>query len=140
MDLKKFGFAVLALRFLFCFQMVGCVRLDSEAVHTLVEMGKEEKGKEEALAQDDQSFKNLRKAIRRRKLKEDLSRGEVVKRFGEPVAVFSEDKGERWLYESKKGGWFTVPKIYLYFDENNQLKKWICIRTDCETGRRHPKR
>jgi len=123
----------------FCSQLLGCAHVDSEAVSTLIELGKEDKGKEGVLAQQEQSFQRLKKAVQHRRVKKGFSDSKVTKRFGAPVAVLSEGKGTRWLYRGKKGSSFSAQKIYLFFDESNHLERWKCIRTDCETIERRLK-
>ena len=112
-------------------QLLGCVHIDPEAAQSLIELGKEEKGKEETLAREEKSFKKVSKAIRRHHLKIGISGPEVMDRFGEPVLIHSTGEGERWVYKTRQGSWFNSPKIYLFFDETDHLKRWICIRMDC---------
>ena len=120
-----------------CSQLLGCVRVNSEAVKTLIEAGKEDKGKEQELVKEEQSFQKLKKAIQHQRVKEGFQSSKVANRFGEPVAVLSEGKGERWLYKGRDGERFSAPKIYLFFDESRHFKLWKCIRTDCETSHRN---
>lgn len=115
-----------------CAQLLsGCVGINSEGVKTLRDMSQDEKSKEEHLAEENQNFENIKSAVLRQKLKAGLPADEVVGHYGEPVTVRSKDEGAKWVYKEKDSGWFSGPKIYLYFDKNNLLKRWKCIRTDC---------
>ena len=111
-------------------ELQGCVHLDPEAKHTLTELGKDEKAEKETLAEEEQRFQNVRKAIHKERLTEGLSGQEAADQFGAPAAALSEGKDQKWVYKGK-GGWFKASKIYLYFDESNHLKHWKCLRTDC---------
>ena len=119
-------------------QFVGCLHVDKEAVGTLTELGKEDKGRKEEFEQQEKAFKRLKKAIQKKRMKVGRAGTSVAKHYGSPVIVFPEEGGERWLYK-EKGRWFKAPKIYLYFDEGHHLKKWRCIRTECEKLPAHPK-
>jgi len=112
-------------------QLLGCIHIDPEAAHTLIELGKEEKGKDETLAREERSFQKIKRAIQRHRLKIGISSQKVTGRFGEPVLMHSEGGEQRWIYKARKGKWFNSPKVYLFFDETDHLKRWACIRVDC---------
>ena len=114
-------------------QFLGCVIPDREAVKTLREMEKEAKAKEESLAKDEHNFQKLKNRIQHRRLKRGTRSVKIRKRFGSPVAILAEHDEKRWLYKGTGGGWFSSPKIYLFFDKTHRLKEWSCIRTNCET-------
>lgn len=116
-------------------EFVGCAgvkELQSEEVDTLREFEQDQKWKAEVVAEEERNFQEVKKAIQEGRLKKGILSSEIAQQFGQPVLSSPEGKEQRWLYKGRGGHWFKAPKVYLYFDESNQLQRWECLRTDCK--------
>lgn len=111
--------------------LLGCLRVDMGAVKTLKDLGEDEKAKEEFIAKEEAHFQNVRQAIARRQLKRGWASSEVESQFGPPVLILPEGAEQKWIYKSGEGHWFKAPKIHLFFDKEDRLARWQCLRTDC---------
>lgn len=116
-------------------EFAGCVGLEdlqSEEVDTLREFEQDANWKAQVVAEEERNFQEVKKAIQDGRLKKGIPSSEIAQQFGQPVLSSPEGKNQRWLYKGRGGHWFKAPKVYLYLDENNQLQRWECLRTDCK--------
>ena len=109
----------------------GCAGLASkrDTIKMLIALGRNDKLKQQALNQETKNFKRLKNYINNDKIKKGISAKSATKKFGEPVVVLSETKGERWAYKPSDANWIGGEKIYLFFNEVGKLFEWDCV--DC---------
>ena len=112
-------------------QLGGCSAFYPEGAETLIAMQKEEKVKDMLLVQDEMSFQKIRQAIMANELERDSLDSKVADRFGPPAVVVAKPPNKKWVYQGA-GGWFTKPKIYLYFNGDSHLTQWVCVRHACD--------
>lgn len=107
----------------------GCANLrgNMNTIQTLIELGKSEKDKEKILKQETMNFEKVKKYINSNKIEKGISKDIAVKKFGEPVLIFSEPEAERWAYKAADASWLSGEKIYLFFDKDAKLVKWECV-------------
>jgi hypothetical protein len=106
---------------LLLFTLAGCATLNDEGVRTLLDVRSDEGEKEKALVVEEKRFQVIKRAVDSEYFKRGQSAKEIRRRFGEPMIVIEENKGERWGYKSRKSNWLSGPRIYLVFDENARL-------------------
>lgn len=107
----------------------GCVRLGSNisAIKNLIRLGRNDKLKQQALKQETANFERIKMHIENNKIKSGISAKSVINKFGEPVTVLSESKGEKWAYKHADADWIGGEKIYLFFDKEDSLVNWECV-------------
>ena len=105
----------------------GCVPFDR--LQPLIELGKNEKLKQKAYAQETDSFERVKNYIQSEKIKEILSKDAALKTFGEPVVIFPGDTQEKWVYKAAESSWFGGEKIYLFFDKQGNLINRECFNS-----------
>lgn len=115
------------------FHFSGCMIIRSEPLDTLADQGKHEDLKNKALKEDEARFDKVRRALLNQEIKPGFSKKDITQEYGEPVVVVSEDFGESWLYHARAKGFFSAPKVYLYFNKEDRVTHWDCFHTDCES-------
>ena len=111
----------------------GCAVLKSESISTLIEAGQDEKAKAEAMEAEEAAFKNIQMAIQNHQLAEGIPAQNLAAKYGNPVIVDSEAKGQVWTYKPQNSSWFGGTKIRLRFDESSRLVGWDCRAVDCNS-------
>ncbi|MFH1395168.1 MAG: hypothetical protein ABIH09_03330 [Candidatus Omnitrophota bacterium] len=78
------------------------------------------------LNDETENYENIDKAITEGVLEKGKSALSIEKKYGKPVIALTEDKGKQkeWIYKKSKDSYFTGPKIYLFFDEQEKLVSW----------------
>jgi len=109
----------------------GCIAKNIEGLSTLSALGKDAEDQEAILRKESENFDKLKRALCSQLLRVQLSGAEIIHTYGAPIVVMSQPDTVRWIYQGHTGGVFSDPKIYLYFDENQLLKRWEIIRADC---------
>lgn len=109
--------------------ITGCVGpgANTKALPMLIRLGRNDKSKEQAEKQETKNFRRLKNYIEKSKIKKGVSTKSAISKFGQPVALLSESKGERWAYKPSDANWFGGEKIYLFFDKNGNLVDWECV-------------
>ena len=108
--------------FLILSSFCGCAKL--RRAQPLIELGRSDKLKERALKQETENFRIVKTYIESKKIQKNLSKDAALKIFGEPVIVFSQKSGEKWVYKEAESSWFGGEKIYLFFDKQDNLINW----------------
>ncbi len=81
--------------------------------------------------QEDQEGKNYARAkdfISSKKIQEGLSKDDIAKACGEPVAVV--DDKLRWVYKPPTSTFFKGEKIYFFFNKSGNLIDWEQVEQD----------
>lgn len=130
---KEYRLFSFFLIFIVVISICGCVGLGEkiEGMQTLIELGKSEKYKEQILRQETINFRRAKRYIQGKARKEELSKDIALSKFGEPVLVFYETEGEKWVYKAGNKNWFNAEKIYLFFDTEGRLTNWECLDMEC---------
>jgi hypothetical protein len=111
----------------------GCSGLSHkiDAIHTLIGLGHNEKLKARAIKQETENFHNLKRYIIEEKIQKGITKEAASKKFGQPVVILSENRGQEWIYKPGQASWLGGEKIYLYFNESGTLEEWECVDLDC---------
>ncbi len=104
----------------------GCIGLGKkiETLQMLHELAQNDKLKQQALEQETANFQKVKDYIDSNKIKRGISVGSAIEEFGEPVLVFSESEGEKWIYKRSNVEWVGGEKIYLFFNKQGILTNW----------------
>lgn len=97
-----------------------------EKIRLLKSLAQDEKEKEAYINKQTGGFLKLQKDISGGKLKEGLSKQEVVGAYGEPVlcsAAQAEPNAERCLFR-RPVEFFNTDKVFIFFDEQERLVAW----------------
>jgi hypothetical protein len=107
----------------------GCAssKVNISGVRLLAQLGKNDKAKQRAERQETLNFQRVKTCLDKNKMKKGISSRQAIKRFGEPVVVLAETKGEKWIYKSSGVDWLGGEKIYLFFDREGRLTGWEYI-------------
>lgn len=108
----------------------GCVGTRGGAIGTLIEVGRSEEYKQEALKQETTSFNRVKKCIRENTIEKGISKKAAVSKFGRPVLMTPKEGYEKWAYKPGDSDWFGGEKIYLFFDKNDKLISWKVVNEE----------
>ncbi|NQU73826.1 MAG: trehalose-phosphatase, partial [Candidatus Omnitrophica bacterium] len=108
----------------------GCVGTKGGAVGTLLEVGRSEKYKQEALKQETTSFNRVKKYILENTIKKGISKKAAINKFGRPVLMTPKEGYEKWAYKPGDSDWFGGEKIYLFFDKDDKLISWKVVNAE----------
>lgn len=114
--------------FIFIFLSVffyGCASL--KKLQPLIDLGKNEKLKQEAYQEQSASFRRIKDYIDSDKIKEISSKEQALSTFGEPVITYFNGNQEKWVYKDSGSSWFEGGKIYLFFDNRGILSDWEAV-------------
>lgn len=111
------------------FFLIGIIFLSGcgGALGTLMELGGNEALKRKAVQEETHNFQVLKSAIIKNKIEKGISAAQALKKFGNPVLLYPQGEGQRWVYKAADNDWFKGEKIYLFFDKNESLTGWECI-------------
>ncbi|MFH1578478.1 MAG: hypothetical protein ABIC18_05355 [Candidatus Omnitrophota bacterium] len=109
--------------------MPGCLGLGGKmgGIKNLIKLGENDKYKKNVLEQETVNFQKVKAYINSSNPGQGISKDIAVIKFGEPILVFSEAEGERWVYKSAEAKWFGGEKIYLFFNKGGKLSNWEYI-------------
>lgn len=110
---------------------LGQVREHREEIGVLKEQSEEEAAKLNELKVQEASFQGVRAAIVSKALQVGTPGKNLIKKFGRPSVDQPEGEGREWLYMARSKKWLETPRVALYFDKENRLKRWECAHTDC---------
>ena len=101
----------------------GCAGLGGKVntLQMLRKLGQNDKLKQRVLKQETANFQRVKNYIDSNKIKRGISTKFAIKKFGEPVLVFSDPEGEKWIYKRSDVDWIGGEKIYLFFDKQGSL-------------------
>lgn len=118
-----------------CISLTGCANLGKKtsSMRNLIKLGQDAKAKEKTLQQETLNFQRVKTQIINNKITEGISRDTALKRFGEPILIFPQTEGERWIYKPSQAGWVGGEKIYLFFNINGDLLSWKCVNLNCRS-------
>jgi hypothetical protein len=110
------------------FSVTGCAKLAHlDQLLALKAVSEEQQGIAEYARAKDERFEMMRAMVHSGDIRHYRGREEVLARFGEPVRRIRRDgpdgTAERWIYR-RQTGYFSTPKIYLYFDRDGRLRRW----------------
>lgn len=76
-----------------------------------------------AYTAETRAYESVKAAINSGAIKKGQLQKDIKSRYGEPVVNTreSETGRDKWIYKPAKSSFFSGPKIYLYFDKNNNL-------------------
>ena len=110
----------------------GCAGpIKSERLGTLLELKKEDERLSQTLEQEAKNFDTLHKAIVTHEIIRGVSRDLIKNKAGEPVIIYPEKEGEKWVYKKAGGNWLKGPKIYLFFNSTGEVSDYQCLRVEC---------
>ena len=106
----------------------GCAKLEHlDQLLTLKDMSEEGDRLDRYVKSQDKKFEALMEAVKTNSIKNYSTKRKVMETFGDPIFGEKIKSGdmelERLLYRYAKG-FFNSPKVYLYFDNKNELAKW----------------
>lgn len=92
-------------------------------LHTLAELGKSQKGMQEALNNETEAFAAVKKALETGDLKKGESGQLIREQYGEPVVILPgrETDSEKWIYKPGYASYFGGIKICLFFNARGRL-------------------
>lgn len=103
----------------------GCAHLDD--INKMMALKRSDDMKQYVLNQETASFEKVKKYMDSGKMEKGMGMQSVLKEFGEPLLIYYESPGAKWVYKPASASWFEGEKIYLFFDEEGKLVKWECI-------------
>lgn len=117
-----------ALTFLAFLSLAGCAKLQYvDELLTLKAVSDEQNQIAEEIEAADEKFKLLLFQIKANQLQQYPDTASFLKNFGKPILVKTviegEEKRQLWLYRYATR-YFDSEKVYLYFDQHDQLTKW----------------
>ena len=90
---------------------------------TLMAIGNNQKQMEKALKQETKIYEAIKKGIEKDKIVEGVTQDFILKKYGEPVVVITEEGMAKWLYKPGYATHFDNIKIYLLFDADGMLQQ-----------------
>lgn len=78
--------------------------------------------------QEGKNYDKAKEFINGPKIQEGLTKEDVVKECGKPVATA--DEGLRWVYKPPTSTFFKGEKIYLFFNNDGKLIDWRQVYQD----------
>ncbi len=113
----------------------GCAGpIKSERLSTLLELKEEQEILSEALEQDTENFETVHDALQTGAITKGLTKDLVKNKVGEPLIVYSEGGGEKWVYKEAGENRFGGSKIYLFFNSAGEFSKYQCVRIECPSS------
>ena len=90
---------------------------------TLMAIGNNQKQMEKALKQETRIYEDVKEGVEDGKITEGVSQNYIIKKYGEPVVIITEEGMEKWLYKPGYATHFDNIKIYLLFDADGILQQ-----------------
>lgn len=83
----------------------------------------------QALNRETANYRKVKKAVDHDKLKKGQFASKIKDKYGEPVIILSEEKGnlEKWVYKPGRASFFDEKKVYLIFDSDERLVEWRSV-------------
>ena len=113
------------------FLLSGCAKLEHlNELLTLQAFSDEKDAQHEYIEKQNAKFEQLLEMARSDSFKQSMDKRRVLKKFGDPI--FTKDVSiegvelEEWLYRYPIEP-FGSPKVYLYFNNNDELIRWKCV-------------
>lgn len=109
---------------IFPFVLLGCFsREKAQAINTLRDIAEERAAQEVVIRSERKQYQLLLKAIEGGVLRKGLSESDVRKLYGEPL-IEKPQRGGKTLVFSDPSNYIGKDKVYIYFDQNNELSSW----------------
>lgn len=116
----------------------GCVpRFNTEAISVLKQLSKNQKEIDDYVQIQREGFLRLEQDILREKLYAGLPKQEIISRYGDPIYCSPSAEHEQklaCLYRQPME-FFSVDRIYLYFDADGRLEYWVLKPADNQWGK-----
>ncbi|NQT32172.1 MAG: hypothetical protein HQ594_00690 [Candidatus Omnitrophica bacterium] len=97
----------------------------SSQLDTLIEVDESQKKMGKELKYETASYERIKKAVSAGVLTEGLDAVRIQKKYGSAVVVLSEEDGSsKWVYKPARESFFTGEKVYLIFNEDDELVSW----------------
>jgi len=96
----------------------------SQPLKTLIRVSKEQDAQAKYISIQEKKFKVLLSDIERQKIRTNLRKEHCVSRYGEPI-VERKEADQMVLLFRRPRDFFPTEKVYLYFDQEDRLKKWV---------------
>ncbi|MFH1503883.1 MAG: hypothetical protein ABIH08_00610 [Candidatus Omnitrophota bacterium] len=115
---------LLALFFWGIFFMGGCA--SSGELLTLKKLGSSQKEIANYLNRQDELFNKLISDLKDEKLEQGISKREIIDIYGEPILIksLSRNSSETIFLYRHPTEYFDSDKVYIYFDEFEELSHW----------------
>lgn len=97
-------------------------------IKMLMLMNKDQGKMKKIYAEEDESYRSIKKAIDHNVLSEGYPAFEIKKKFGEPVIeLLDTDGASRWVYKPSSSSYFDGEKAYLFFTSSGELLGWELV-------------
>ncbi|OGW78233.1 MAG: hypothetical protein A2Z83_00725 [Omnitrophica bacterium GWA2_52_8] len=97
----------------------------------LASVSSDAEDQDKILNQETRQFEKLRESIVDGKIVSGQTMQKVLDIAGEPVLVMNDGDELKWVYKPGNTGWFSTSKIYFWFDPEQGLVRWECLKVDC---------
>jgi len=95
----------------------------------MMAIAKNEGDMAQELNKETANYRKVKKAVDHDDLKKGQFTSKIKDKYGVPVIILSEEKGnlEKWVYKPGRASFFDEKKVYLIFDSDERLVEWRSV-------------